>query len=106
MSRFLAISNMPKTRPSRFPSPPSSQVTGWPLGCWRAELSHAWSGFNHAGFDIPITSPDRGAIEWGGFSDAGHESRYSANDCVSQGFKTAVTTKDLIKKTVEWAQTN
>ena len=53
-----------------------------------------------------MASPDTGAIEWGGFSDPGHERRYSANDSVSQGFKTAVTTKDLIKKTVEWAQTN
>jgi hypothetical protein len=69
-------------------------------------LSHAWSDFNHAGYDIPMASPDTGAIEWGGFSDPGHERRYSANDSVSQGFKTAVSTKDLIKKTLEWAQTN
>jgi len=55
--------------------------------------------FNHAGYEITIASPDGGDLEADGFSDPEHESGYSAHDIVSQGFKTAAATRDLIKDT-------
>lgn len=80
-------------------NPTTSPVTGWPIGFWWAELSHAWLEFSHAGYDITIASPDGGDLEADGFSDPEHESGYSAHDIVSQGFKTAAATRDLIKDT-------
>lgn len=80
-------------------NPTTSPVTGWPIGFWWAELSHAWLAFNDAGYDITIASPDGGDLEADGFSDPEHESGYSAHDIVSQGFKTAAVTRDLIKGT-------
>lgn len=80
-------------------NPTTSPVTGWPIGFWWAELSHAWLEFNHAGYDITIASPDGGDLEGDGFSDPDHESGYSAHDIITQGFKTAAVTRDLIKGT-------
>ncbi|MEM8871545.1 MAG: type 1 glutamine amidotransferase domain-containing protein [Pseudomonadota bacterium] len=80
-------------------NPTTSPVTGWPIGFWWAELSHAWLEFNHAGYDITIASPDGGDLEGDGFSEPEHESGYSAHDIISQGFKTASATRDLIKGT-------
>jgi len=80
-------------------NPAISPVTGWPIGFWWAELSHAWLEFSQAGYDITIVSPDGGDIEGDGFSDPDHESGYSAHDIISQGFKTAAATRDLIKST-------
>lgn len=80
-------------------NPATSPVTGWPIGFWWAELSHAWLEFSHAGYDITIASPDGGDLMADGFSDPEHESGYSADDIVSQGFKTAAATRDLIQNT-------
>ncbi|RVT81739.1 type 1 glutamine amidotransferase domain-containing protein [Rhodobacteraceae bacterium CCMM004] len=84
-------------------NPATSPVTGWPIGFWWAELSHAWLEFTHAGYDITIASPDGGDVEADGFSDPEHDSGYSAHDIVSQGFKTAAATRDLIKNTLALA---
>ncbi|MEM1274466.1 MAG: type 1 glutamine amidotransferase domain-containing protein [Pseudomonadota bacterium] len=80
-------------------NPATSPVTGWPVGFWWAELSHAWLEFNRAGYDVTIASPDGGDLEADGFSDPDHESGYSASDIVSKGFKEAPATRDLINAT-------
>lgn len=80
-------------------NPTTSPVTGWPIGFWWAELSHAWLEFSHAGYDVTIASPDGGDLEADAFSDPEHESGYSAHDIVSMGFKHAAATRDLIKGT-------
>ena len=87
-------------------NPTTSPVTGWPIGLWWAELSHAWLEFSHAGYDITLASPDGGDLEADGFSDPDHESGYSAHDIVSQGFKTAPATRDLVKGTPALADLN
>lgn len=87
-------------------NPATSPVTGWPIGFWWAELSHAWLEFNHAGYDITIASPDGGDLEGDGFSDPEHESGYSAHDIISMGFKTAPITRDLIKGTPALSELN
>ena len=80
-------------------NPATSPVTGWPIGFWWAELSHAWLEFSHAGYDITIASPDGGDLEADGFSDPDHESGYSAKDIISKGFKESKATRDLIRNT-------
>ena len=90
---------MPKSILMLVANPTVSPVTGWPIGFWWAELSHAWLEFRHAGYDITIASPDGGDLEADGFSDPEHESGYSGGDIISQGFKTAAATRDLIKGT-------
>ena len=39
-------------------NPAVSPVTGWPIGFWWAELSHAYEVFEKEGYDIQIASPD------------------------------------------------
>lgn len=80
-------------------NPSTSPVTGWPIGFWWAELSHAWLEFNNAGYDITIASPEGGDLMADGYSDPDDESGYSAGDLISVGFKTSPLTKDLIKNT-------
>lgn len=80
-------------------NPATSPVTGWPIGFWWAELSHAWLAFRHAGYEVTLASPDGGDLLGDLWSDPEHETGYSADDIVSQGFKTAPATRDLIKGT-------
>lgn len=80
-------------------NPAISPVTGWQVGFWWAELSHAWLEFNHAGYEITIASPKGGDLIADGYSDPEDASGYSANDIISLGFKHAAPTRDLIKAT-------
>jgi len=69
-------------------NPTISPVTGWPIGFWWAELSHAFEVFENAGYDIDIVSPDGGKLEADGYSDPEDESGYSVQDTISLAFKT------------------
>jgi putative intracellular protease/amidase len=80
-------------------NPKTSPVTGWPIGFWWAELSHAWLAFKHAGHDITIASPKGGTLEADGWSDPEHESGYSASDIQSLGFKKSPATSALLVNT-------
>ena len=80
-------------------NPATSPVTGWPIGFWWAELSHAWMEFTHAGYDITIASPKGGDLEADDWSDPEHESGYAAYDIISLGFKSSPVTAPLIKNT-------
>ena len=80
-------------------NPATSPVTGWPIGFWWAELSHAWLEFTNAGYEDTIASPDGGDLIGDGYSDPEDESGYSAHDIVSLGFKHGATTRDLVKNT-------
>ena len=64
-----------------------SPVTQWPVGFWWAELTHPYSAFVEAGYDVDIVSPDGGALHGDAYSDPEHESGYSADDLISLGFK-------------------
>ncbi|MEM1362373.1 MAG: type 1 glutamine amidotransferase domain-containing protein [Pseudomonadota bacterium] len=68
-------------------NPTTSPVTGWPIGFWWAELSHAFEVFKDAGHDITIASPDGGDLQADGYSDPDDESGYSADDQISRAFK-------------------
>lgn len=84
-------------------NPATSPVTGWPIGFWWAELSHAWLEFANAGYEITIASPEGGDLVADGYSDPEDESGYSAHDIVSLGFKHGAQTRDLTRDTPKLA---
>jgi putative intracellular protease/amidase len=65
----------------------TSPVTGWPIGFWWAELTHAYKVFEDVGYEITIASPDGGDLMGDGYSDPEDASGYSADDHVSLAFK-------------------
>lgn len=67
-------------------NPAVSQQTGWPIGCWAAELTHPYWEFIHAGYEVEIVSPNGGKLEFDGYSDPRDASGYSADDLISLGF--------------------
>ncbi|NET23896.1 MAG: hypothetical protein F6K07_33475 [Okeania sp. SIO1H5] len=64
-------------------NPAVSKKTGWPIGCWAAELVHPYHAFTQAGYHITIASPQGGKIEFDSYSDPRDESGYSAHDLMS-----------------------
>lgn len=76
--------------------PTESPVTGWPIGFWWAELTHAWLTFRDAGYKMTICSPNGGKLMGDIWSDPENDSGYSAWDIVSQGFIKGPQTKDLL----------
>ena len=77
----------------------TSPVTGWPVGFWWAELTHAYEVFREAGCDLTIASPDGGDLTGDGYSDPEDASGYSAADAVSLAFKNDPAKAALIRGT-------
>ena len=67
-------------------SPALSEQTGWPIGFWAAELTHALYVFQEAGYEVELASTEGGEIKMDGYSDPTHESGYSANDIITLGY--------------------
>jgi putative intracellular protease/amidase len=67
-------------------NPAVSTTTGWPVGFWASELTHAWYEFTEAGYEVTIASPDGGKVAFDALSDPRDESGYSAHDIISMGF--------------------
>jgi putative intracellular protease/amidase len=84
-------------------NPATSPITGWPIGFWWAELTHAYKEFEEAGFTITIASPDGGDLEADGYSDPEDESGYSAEDTISLAFKQTPAKMALLKGTPKLA---
>ena len=80
-------------------NPAVSEQTGWPIGFWWAELTHPYWEFSEAGYDVDIFSPEGGALQGDGFSDPEDESKYSAHDLISLGFKYSLDHMKLIQET-------
>jgi putative intracellular protease/amidase len=87
-------------------NPATSPVTGWPIGFWWAELSHAWLAFSEAGYDVTVASPAGGDLDADAWSDPEHESGYSAHDIISLGFKKSARTAALLTGTPRLADVN
>ena len=47
----------------------TSTTTGWPVGFWAAELTHAYKLFTEKGYDVTIASPKGGKVEVDSLSD-------------------------------------
>ena len=77
-------------------NPSVSEQTGWPIGCWAAELTHPYYEFTKAGYEVVIASPQGGPVEFDAYSDPRHESGYAADDLISMGF---IHTPSLMART-------
>lgn len=77
----------------------TSPVTGWPVGFWWAELTHAYWVFAEHGYNVDIVSPDGGALQADSWSDPRDESGYSAHDLISMGFIHSPMHSKLIEDT-------
>ncbi len=89
MAKILMLASNPATSP----------VTGWPIGFWWAELTHAHEVFAGAGHDITIASPQGGKLERDGYSDPDDASGYSADDTISRAFKADPAKMALLEDT-------
>jgi putative intracellular protease/amidase len=85
-----AVDILDPERPKRIvivaSNPAVSEVTGWPVGFWWAELSHPFLEFTEHGYQVDVASPDGGALQADSWSDPRHDSGYSAEDLISLGF--------------------
>ena len=64
----------------------TSEVTGWPIGFWLAELTHPLAEFEAAGYRTELFSPDGGALFYDDYSDPYADHGYSADDEISKAF--------------------
>jgi putative intracellular protease/amidase len=64
----------------------TSTTTGWPVGFWSAELTHAYKLFIDNGYEVTIASPKGGKVEIDALSDPRDLSGYSKNDTISLEF--------------------
>jgi putative intracellular protease/amidase len=64
----------------------TSTTTGWPVGFWSAELTHAYKLFIDNGYEVTIASPKGGKVEIDALSDPRDSSGYSKNDTISLEF--------------------
>jgi putative intracellular protease/amidase len=67
-------------------SPAISSTTGWPVGFWAVELTHAYKLFLENGYDVTIASPKGGRVEIDALSDPRDSSGYSKDDAISLRF--------------------
>jgi putative intracellular protease/amidase len=67
-------------------NPSISTTTGWPVGFWAAELTHAYKLFTENGYDVTIASPKGGRVEIDALSDPRDPSGYSKDDTISLGY--------------------
>jgi putative intracellular protease/amidase len=66
--------------------PAVSLQTGWPIGFWWSELTHAYWEFAARGYQMEVFSPNGGKLEADNWSDPRDDSQYSAHDLLSLGF--------------------
>ncbi len=80
-------------------NPTKSELTGWSIGFWLAELAHPYYEFSKRGYNITIASPDGGVIKPDPMSEPDNP-KGNPNDFVSLGFKTSPVTVSLMQKTI------
>ncbi len=74
-----------------------STQTGWPIGAWYSEVTHPYWEFTQAGYEVEFASPEGGQISFDPYSDPEHESKLSASDLISLGFKKSADKTELVK---------
>jgi putative intracellular protease/amidase len=67
-------------------NPTTSTTTGWPVGFWAAELTHAYKLFTERGYDVTIASLKGARVEIDSLSDPRDSSGYSKEDLISLQF--------------------
>ena len=87
-------------------SPSTSQQTGWPIGFWAAELTHALHVFQEAGYEVELVSTEGGKLEMDAYSNPADESGYSAHDIISLGYMQQEAFNSLIADTKKLTEAN
>ncbi|MFN9799981.1 MAG: type 1 glutamine amidotransferase domain-containing protein, partial [Bacteroidota bacterium] len=85
-------------------SPAVSGQTGWPVGFWASELTHALRVFKEAGFDIELVSTEGGEIRMDAYSDPTDASGYSAHDVITLGYLQQDWFREMLRNTRSVAQ--
>ncbi|HEX9336902.1 MAG TPA: type 1 glutamine amidotransferase domain-containing protein [Pseudonocardiaceae bacterium] len=81
-------------------NPATATNTGWPAGCWAAELTHPYYELTERGIEVTIASPNGGKVEFDALSDPRDESQWSAEDLISMGFANTPALMALIDATL------
>jgi putative intracellular protease/amidase len=84
-------------------NPAVSDVTGWEVGFWWAELAHPYWELTQRGYEVRIASPDGGALRGDSWSDPRDESGYSADDLISLGFISSPAHAALVERSTPLA---
>ncbi|MEM9776137.1 MAG: type 1 glutamine amidotransferase domain-containing protein [Chloroflexota bacterium] len=87
-------------------NPAVSDITGWSIGFWWAELTHPYWEFIENGYEVTIASPEGGALQGDSWSDPRDESKYSASDLLSLGFISSPDHAALVEHTAKLADVN
>lgn len=87
-------------------NPATSPVTGWPVGFWAAELTHPWTEFVHAGYDVALASPRGGRVAVDSYSDPRDASGYSKYDIISLGVLSHPGMAAMLENTAALATVN
>jgi putative intracellular protease/amidase len=80
-------------------NPAVSSTTGWPVGFWAAELTHAYKLFTDNGYYLTIASPKGGKVEVDPLSDPRDSSGYSKDDTISLKFLQDKSFMNLLENT-------
>jgi putative intracellular protease/amidase len=80
-------------------NPAISTTTGWPVGFWWAELTHAYYVLNEAGYEVEVFSPTGGRCEADAMSSPHDPSGYSSSDLITAGFMAMKDLVTLIERT-------
>jgi putative intracellular protease/amidase len=80
-------------------NPVVSTTTGWPVGFWAAELTHAYKLFTDNGYDITIANPKGGKVEVDALCDPRDSSGYSKDDTISLKFLQDKSFMNLLENT-------
>jgi putative intracellular protease/amidase len=80
-------------------NPTVSTTTGWPVGFWWAELTHPYSAFVEAGYEVEVFSVDGGQCQADAMSNPHDDSGYSASDLISAGFMAMSDLAALVENT-------
>jgi putative intracellular protease/amidase len=80
-------------------NPAVSTTTGWPVGFWAAELTHAYKLFTDNGYDVTIASPRGGKVEIDALSDPRDSRGYSKDDTISLKFLQDKSFMNLLENT-------
>ncbi len=87
-------------------SPTVSKQTGWPIGFWAAELTHALQVFEEAGYEVDLASTDGGKVQMDAYSDPTDASGYSSHDVISLGYMQKKEFNEMLSDTKSLKEVN
>ena len=85
-------------------SPTVSEQTGWPIGFWAAEMTHALHIFSEAGYEVEVVSTEGGKLEMDVYSDPTEPDSYSAGDIISLGYLQRASYHKMISDTRKFSE--